>query len=80
MNANKAHETLAHASPDTCKITSKELGWKLIGEFKKCVHCSLAKIKTETLNKKVKFEKRKEVENGIVKKESNIEKKIYILE
>ena len=38
MNTNKAHETLAHASPDTCKITSKELGWKLMGEFEKCIH------------------------------------------
>ena len=28
VSANKAHEILSHASLDTCKITSKELGWK----------------------------------------------------
>ena len=58
MNANKAHKILSHASPDTCRITSKELGWLLTGEFKKCIHCSLAKIKTEKIKKKVKFRKK----------------------
>ena len=50
MDINEAHETLGHASPDTTRVTAKELGWTLTGNLVKCKNCSLAKIKTKTLN------------------------------
>ena len=55
IDINEAHRILSHASPDTTRITAKELAWNLTGELQKCKDCSLAKIRAKTITKKVRF-------------------------
>ena len=47
------------------------MGWILTGEWIKCIHCSLAKIKTETITKRVKFNIPKEMK--LIKVEQKVE-------
>ena len=51
MKLEKFHRLLGHASLDTTKATAKRLKLKLIGSFKHCEDCILAKIKRKNLNK-----------------------------
>ena len=51
MKLEKFHKLLGHASLETTKQTAKRLNLKLIGNFKQCEDCILAKIKRKNLNK-----------------------------
>ena len=55
INVNKAHQILGHASRDTTELTTKQLNWKLTGDWKQCTDFSLAKIKKKITIKNCKI-------------------------
>ena len=51
IGINVLHGMLGHASEAAVRKTSKHYGWKLLGTFKKCEDCSLAKTKRKNMSK-----------------------------
>jgi hypothetical protein len=51
MSIEKMHRMLGHASLEITQKTAKRLGIKLVGQFKSCENCMLAKIKRKNINK-----------------------------
>ena len=45
------HGMLGHASEAVVRKIAKHYGWKLLGTFKKCEDCSLAKAKCKNMSK-----------------------------
>ena len=51
IDINDLHGMLGHAPEAVVRKTAKHYGWKLLGTFKKCEYCSLAKAKRKNMSK-----------------------------
>ena len=51
IDINVLHGMLGHESEAVVRKTAKHYGWKLLGTFKKCEYCSLAKAKRKNMSK-----------------------------